>query len=153
MRSITLELNSFENGQTVRFKRWLQNRFLLRELGLSYKEIEEKLGFEARLTAETGYQRFSRTNCYAAKKLSWPAKKTNRKRAETNRTKKRKGQKNNIRTNASKALQATAQQVSCLCITLFLKGTRQERVRSAPYLRLKKLNLFKIAKGGTLWVF
>ena len=32
-------------------------------------------------------------------------------------------------------------------------STRRERLKSAPYLRLKKLKLFEIVKGGTLWVF
>ena len=31
--------------------------------------------------------------------------------------------------------------------------TRRERLKSAPYLRLKKLKLFEIVKRGTLWVF
>ena len=37
----------------------------LREMGLSYKEIKEKLGLKSRSTA---YQRFLRTNSYVAKK-------------------------------------------------------------------------------------
>ena len=40
----------------------------LRELGLSYKEINEKLGLKTRSTAKTGFQHFLRTNSYAAKK-------------------------------------------------------------------------------------
>ena len=31
--------------------------------------------------------------------------------------------------------------------------TRRERLKSAPYLRLKKLKFLEIVKGGTLWVF
>ena len=30
----------------------------LREMGLSYKEIKEKLGLKSRSTAQTAYQRF-----------------------------------------------------------------------------------------------
>ena len=40
----------------------------LREMGLSYKEIKEKLGLKSRSTAQTVYQRFLRTNSYVAKK-------------------------------------------------------------------------------------
>ena len=40
----------------------------LREMGLSYKEIKEKLGLKSRSTAQTAYQRFLRTNSYVAKK-------------------------------------------------------------------------------------
>ena len=40
----------------------------LREMGLSYKEIKEKLGLNSRSTAQTAYQRFLRTNSYVAKK-------------------------------------------------------------------------------------
>ena len=40
----------------------------LREMGLSYKEIKEKLGPKSRSTAQTAYQRFLRTNSYVAKK-------------------------------------------------------------------------------------
>ena len=40
----------------------------LREMGLSYKEIKEKLGLKFRSTAQTAYQRFLRTNSYVAKK-------------------------------------------------------------------------------------
>ena len=38
-------------------------------LGISYKEIKEKLGLKSRSTAHTAYQRFLRTNSYVAKKL------------------------------------------------------------------------------------
>ena len=41
----------------------------LREMGLSYKEIKEKLGLKSRSTARTTYQSFLRTNSYVAKKL------------------------------------------------------------------------------------
>ena len=41
----------------------------LREMGLSYKEIKEKLGLKSRSTAQTAYQRFLRTNSYVAKNL------------------------------------------------------------------------------------
>ena len=34
----------------------------LRKMGLSYKEIKEKLGLKSRSTAQTAYQRFLRTN-------------------------------------------------------------------------------------------
>ena len=40
----------------------------LREMGLSYKEIKEKLGLKSRSTAQTAYQRFLRTTSYVAKK-------------------------------------------------------------------------------------
>ena len=40
----------------------------LREMGLSYKEVKEKLGLKSRSTAQTAYQRFLRTNSYVAKK-------------------------------------------------------------------------------------
>ena len=40
----------------------------LREMGLSYKEIKEKLGLKSRSTAQTAYQRFLRTNSYVGKK-------------------------------------------------------------------------------------
>ena len=33
-----------------------------------------------------------------------------------------------------------------------LNRTRHERLKSAPYLRLKKLKLFEIVKEATLWV-
>ena len=33
------------------------------------------------------------------------------------------------------------------------RETRRERLKSAPYLKLKKLKLFETVKGGTLWVF
>ena len=34
-----------------------------------------------------------------------------------------------------------------------LRQTKRERLKSAPYLRLKKLKLFEIVKEETLWVF
>ena len=40
----------------------------LREMGLSYKEIKEKIGLKSRSTAQTAYQRFLRTTSYVAKK-------------------------------------------------------------------------------------
>ena len=40
----------------------------LREMGLSYKEIKEKLGLKSRSTAQTAYQLFLRTNPDVAKK-------------------------------------------------------------------------------------
>ena len=40
----------------------------LREMGLSYKEIEEMLGLKSQSTAQIAYQRFLRTNSYVAKK-------------------------------------------------------------------------------------
>ena len=48
----------------------MTSTFHIREMGLSYKGIEEKLGLKSRSTAQTAYQRFLRTNSYVAKKPS-----------------------------------------------------------------------------------
>ena len=40
----------------------------LREMGLSYKEIKEKLGLKSQPTAQTVYHRFLRTSSDVAKK-------------------------------------------------------------------------------------
>ena len=41
----------------------------LREMGLSYKEIKEKLGLKSRSTAQTAYQRFLRRTLMWRKNL------------------------------------------------------------------------------------
>ena len=51
----------------------------LREMGLSYKEIEEKLRLRSRSTTQTAYKRFLRTNSYVAKKPPGPPEKLNEK--------------------------------------------------------------------------
>ena len=72
----------------------------LREMGLSYKEIKEKLGLKSRSTA---YQRFLRTNSYVAKKPPGRPEKLSEKEQRLNSSKSGKRPKNNIRTSKSTA--------------------------------------------------
>ena len=74
-----------------------------REMGLSYKEIKEKLGLKSRSTAQTAYQRFFENELFCGEKTSRPARKAQRKRAKTNSSKSGKRPKNNIRTSNSTA--------------------------------------------------
>ena len=78
MKSITLELNIVENGQTVGFKRCLQNRYTSLN-GFIIKEIKEKLGFKSRSAAQT----FFENELLCGEKTSRPARKAQRKRAKT----------------------------------------------------------------------
>ena len=57
----------------------------LREIGLSHKEIREKLGLKPRSTAQTAYQRFLKPNSYVAKKPPGRPEKLNEKEQEQKR--------------------------------------------------------------------
>ena len=107
----------------------------LREMGLSYKEVEEKLGLKSQSTAQIAYQRFLRTNSYVAKKPPGRPERLSEK-----------GQRLIVR-------------------RVEKDPKSRERPKSAPYLRLKnekgdppgfvKLQLAakkkKTKEGGTLW--
>ena len=46
----------------------------LREIGLSYNQIKEKLGLKSRSTAQSAYKRFLKTSSYSPKKPSPPGR-------------------------------------------------------------------------------
>ena len=78
----------------------------LREIGLSHKEIREKLGLKPRSTAQTAYQRFFEAELLCGEKTSRPAGKAQRKRARAEKTSSSKSgrrPKINIRTSKSTA--------------------------------------------------